>query len=150
MLATIEHFTRTSLHRYARFTTTVAHFSSESDNIAADIYSKCFMFPGQGAQHLGMMMPEYHDKNRSTAQLFAQASEIVGYDLVKVCSEGPLEILNSTAVCQPAIFVASMAALEKLKEVDSSVVDECTACMGLSLGKCRVKPVLLCIKYRAD
>lgn len=85
-----------------------------------------------------MMMPEYYEKSRSTAQLFDQASGIVGYDLAKVCSEGPLERLNSTAVCQPAIFVASMAALERLKEVDPAVVAECTACMGLSLGKCAV------------
>ena len=37
------------------------------------------------------------------------------YDLHRACVEGPVERLNSTVVCQPAIFVASMAAVEKLR-----------------------------------
>ena len=49
---------------------------------------------------------------------------------------GPKEVLDSTAVSQPAIFVASMAAVEKLRmEKGDAVIDSATAAMGLSLGE---------------
>jgi [acyl-carrier-protein] S-malonyltransferase len=48
---------------------------------------------------------------------------------------GPAEKLNSTVVSQPAIYVASLAALEKLKEDRPEVVDSCNVAAGLSLGE---------------
>jgi hypothetical protein len=41
--------------------------------------------------------------------LFERASELLGYDLFKLCEEGPLEKLNQTEFAQPAIFVCSLA-----------------------------------------
>lgn len=68
--------------------------------------------------------------------LFDEASEILGYDLLQRCVEGPKELLDSTEVSQPAIFVASMAAVEKLKqEQGQEAVDAATCAMGLSLGE---------------
>jgi len=68
--------------------------------------------------------------------LFDKASNILGYDLLELCKEGPKEKLDSTAVSQPAIFVASMAAVEKLKqEKGDSVIDDASVTMGLSLGE---------------
>merc|ERR1719384_1995244 len=68
--------------------------------------------------------------------LFDEASEILGYDLLEVCTEGPKERLDSTVVSQPAIFVASMAALEKLKQDSGEeAVDSATCTLGLSLGE---------------
>ncbi len=70
------------------------------------------------------------------AELFATASSILGYDLLQRCVEGPKELLDTTAVSQPAIFVASMAALEKLRaESGEAAVNEATVAMGLSLGE---------------
>jgi [acyl-carrier-protein] S-malonyltransferase len=68
--------------------------------------------------------------------LFDEASEIDGYDLLQICTEGQKEKLDSTVVSQPAIFVASMAAVEKLREEQGQdAVDAATCAMGLSLGE---------------
>ena len=55
-------------------------------------------------------------------ELFGKASEILGYDLLTLCTEGPAEKLNSTEFAQPALFVAGMAAVEKLKASEESGV----------------------------
>lgn len=67
--------------------------------------------------------------------LFDKASTILGYDLLEKCVNGPKEELDSTAVAQTAIFVSSMAALEKLKISDPEAINSCTVAMGLSLGE---------------
>ena len=93
------------------------------------------MFPGQGAQFVGMC--EDVTKNVPAAKaLFDEASDILGYDLLELCTAGPKEKLDSTVVSQPAIFVASMAAVEKLRqEQGQEAVDAATCAMGLSLGE---------------
>jgi [acyl-carrier-protein] S-malonyltransferase len=93
------------------------------------------MFPGQGAQFVGMCADVCKDVPKAKA-LFDEASEILGYDLLQICTEGPKEKLDSTVVSQPAIFVASMAAVEKLREEQGQdAVDAATCAMGLSLGE---------------
>jgi [acyl-carrier-protein] S-malonyltransferase len=67
--------------------------------------------------------------------LFDLASAVLGYDLLAVCTNGPAERLNATDVSQPAIFVASLAALESLKQSDSAALDGVAATAGLSLGE---------------
>jgi [acyl-carrier-protein] S-malonyltransferase len=93
-----------------------------------------FLFPGQGAQTVGMAQ-ELVEQLPTAAALFAQASEILGYDLAHLCALGPAEKLNTTDHSQPALFVASLAALESLKASDPQTVDACTATAGLSLGE---------------
>jgi [acyl-carrier-protein] S-malonyltransferase len=93
-----------------------------------------FLFPGQGAQYVGMGQA-LAESLPAARQLFAEASEVLGYDLLAVCAGGPAERLNSTAVSQPAIFVASLAALESLCASDPSVINDCVASAGLSLGE---------------
>ena len=68
-------------------------------------------------------------------QLFDQANEILGYDLAKLCFEGPAEQLDSTVHSQPALFVCSLAALESLRAEKPDVVDSCAMTAGLSLGE---------------
>ena len=68
-------------------------------------------------------------------RLFDQASEILGYDLARLCAEGPAEELDSTIYSQPALFVTSLAALESLREQSPEVVLSCEAAAGLSLGE---------------
>ncbi len=67
--------------------------------------------------------------------LFDRAAEILGYDLLKLCSNGPEEKLNSTIHSQPALFVCSLAALEQLKQDSPEVVENCAVTAGLSLGE---------------
>ncbi|MBV8076524.1 MAG: ACP S-malonyltransferase [Planctomycetaceae bacterium] len=93
-----------------------------------------FLFPGQGAQSVGMGRALY-DELPAARALFDRAGEVLGFDLKAVCFEGPAEILEATDVSQPAIFVASLAALEGLKVSDPGVVDACAGAAGLSLGE---------------
>lgn len=93
-----------------------------------------FLFPGQGAQTVGMAQA-LCDELPAARQLFDRASEILGYDLAQVCFEGPEEKLNSTVISQPALYVSSMAALEKLKADSPDVYQQCSGAAGLSLGE---------------
>ena len=93
-----------------------------------------FLFPGQGAQTVGMAQQLCATLPRARA-LFDEASAILGYNLLEVCEKGPVERLNSTAVSQPAIFVASLAALENLRANDPTAEGNCIATAGLSLGE---------------
>lgn len=96
--------------------------------------SMAFLFPGQGAQSVGMCKSIY-DKFACAKTLFDRAAEILGYDLAKLCFEGPKEQLDSTVYSQPALFVGALAALEMLKEVKPDLVASATHMAGLSLGE---------------
>lgn len=98
------------------------------------IEEQCFvLFPGQGAQFVGMGkavldVPE-------ARRVFEQANEVLGYDLRAVCLDGPASKLEQTIYCQPAVFVSSMAALEKLR-VDFPDFDaHATEVAGFSVGE---------------
>ncbi len=93
-----------------------------------------FLFPGQGAQAVGMGKQLYKE-NPSARSLFDRADEILGFDLKSVCFDGPAESLEATNVSQPAIYVASLAALEDLKTTQPDVVAACEGAAGLSLGE---------------
>ncbi len=93
-----------------------------------------FLFPGQGAQTVGMAAALCQASPAAKA-LFDEASGTLGYDLLSVCTTGPAERLNATDVSQPAIFVASLAALELLKATTPAVVHDVVATAGLSLGE---------------
>ncbi len=93
-----------------------------------------FLFPGQGAQTVGMAQA-LCDSLPAARKLFDEAASILGYDLLEICAKGPKEKLDSTAVSQPAIYVASLAALESLRASDPTAEAECIATAGLSLGE---------------
>jgi len=93
-----------------------------------------FLFPGQGAQSVGMCR-SIVEKFGSARKLFDSASEILGYDLSKLCFEGPKEQLDSTVYSQPALYVSSLAALQMLKETRPELVANCAMTAGLSLGE---------------
>lgn len=107
-----------------------------SDDLFVDYKaSTAFLFPGQGAQTVGMGA-EAH-KVPAAAALFEKAKEVLGYDLLDVCMNGPKEKLDSTAVSQPAIYVASLAAVEALRaqERGQAIIDSVDVAAGLSLGE---------------
>jgi len=66
------------------------------------------VFPGQGAQSLGMLsaLAESHPL---VIETFDEASQVLGYDLWKLCQEGPEERLNATEQTQPAMLAAGVA-----------------------------------------
>jgi len=68
---------------------------------------KAFVFPGQGAQYVGMGKPLF--KNSPEAKkLFTQANEILGFAITDVMFEGPEEAQRQTKVTQPAVFLHSV------------------------------------------
>jgi len=93
-----------------------------------------FLFPGQGAQFVGMGRELVAELPAARA-LFDRASEVLGFDLGKVCFEGPAATLEPTDVSQPALYVASLAALESLKTTEPEAVAACAGAAGLSLGE---------------
>ncbi|MFN0017483.1 MAG: ACP S-malonyltransferase [Pirellulaceae bacterium] len=93
-----------------------------------------FLFPGQGAQAVGMGK-QLAETLPAARALYDQANQILGYDLAKICFEGPAEQLNSTVHSQPALFVTSLAGVESLKAAQPDVVAAAAATAGLSLGE---------------
>ena len=93
-----------------------------------------FLFPGQGAQTVGMGRQLAQSLPAARA-IYDQANDILGYDLAQICFAGPAEKLDSTIYSQPALFVTSLAALEWLKANKPEVVNSAAAAAGLSLGE---------------
>ena len=91
----------------------------------------CCIFAGQGAQAPGMGR-DFAEADAETMALFDKANAVLGFDLKRLCFEGPAEELTKSNVCQPAIFVvshAAFAALQRRRPTDFA----CAA--GLSLGE---------------
>ena len=93
-----------------------------------------FLFPGQGSQVVGMGA-DFVQAYPAAASIFEKANRIVGYDLQKICFQGPPEQLNTTTISQPAIFTVSAASLESLKSESATCPIIPDAAAGLSLGE---------------
>ncbi len=77
------------------------------------IFMKAYIFPGQGAQFEGMGKDLY-DKYELARKRFAQANDILGFDIARIMFEGTAEELKQTRVTQPAIFLHSVITAELL------------------------------------
>lgn len=101
---------------------------------AVDFSSKSvLLFPGQGFQFVGMGKKVLEIP--TVKELFSDASQVLGYDLLKLCLEGPKSMLDETKYCQAATVVSSLAAVECLYEKDRSAVENCMAVAGFSVGE---------------
>ena len=92
------------------------------------------LFPGQGAQKVGMGK-DFYERSPEARAIFDQADQILGNGLTDVIFSGPLEKLMSTAYCQPAIFTMSMAVLKvfSIHPIYQKIIPQFAA--GLSLGE---------------
>lgn len=89
------------------------------------------VFPGQGSQVVGMAK-DFCDNFRESRLVFEEGSDVIRFDLSKLCFEGPLAELTLTENLQPALFVAEMAMLAAVRaHADLSVA----AFAGHSLGE---------------
>lgn len=70
--------------------------------------SLAFVFPGQGSQQVGMLA-ELAQTHSVITETFAEASEVLGYDLWALVQDGPVEALNQTDKTQPALLTAGVA-----------------------------------------
>ena len=91
----------------------------------------CCIFAGQGAQAPGMGR-DFAETDAEAKALFDRAGAVLGFDLAKVCFEGPAEELTKSNVCQPAIFVTSYVAYLALQKKRPT---EFACAAGLSLGE---------------
>ncbi|MFN3396322.1 MAG: ACP S-malonyltransferase [Thermodesulfovibrionales bacterium] len=90
----------------------------------------CFVFPGQGSQHVGMGR-EMYERYDEAKRVFEIASEVLGYDVASLCFNGPEEELNRTVKTQPCILTVSIAIYKVL--IDKGLKPSVTA--GHSLGE---------------
>jgi [acyl-carrier-protein] S-malonyltransferase len=93
-----------------------------------------FLFPGQGAQFVGMGKDLYDNFPRAR-DIFHRASDQLDFDLVELCFSGPEEKLAETQYSQPAILVTSIAFLEVAKNETRLAAVKPAAAAGLSLGE---------------
>lgn len=102
--------------------------------MSLNVDSVAFVFPGQGAQTVGMgrWLVENYPSARA---VFDRAGSVLGYDLLELCLNGPQSQLDATEFCQPALFVVSMAAVEVLREQQADLVSKVKCVAGLSLGE---------------
>lgn len=91
---------------------------------------RAFLFPGQGAQIVGMGKDIY-EKYEVARKIYDDASRISGIDVKKICFEGPEEELNKTENTQIAILTTSLAILGVLKSQNINA----EIATGLSLGE---------------
>jgi len=92
-----------------------------------------FLFPGQGSQYV-KMLAEVKDLP-GVKDMLEKAKIILGYDILNICLNGPENELEQTKVCQPAMYIAGLAALELLKQEKPDVAERPQAVAGLSLGE---------------
>ena len=87
-----------------------------------------YIFPGQGSQYVGMGKDLFEQSEKARA-LFLQADEILGFEISKICFDGPEETLRQTMNTQPALFLHSIALMNLKAKNNASMV------AGHSLGE---------------
>jgi len=91
------------------------------------------IFPGQGSQYVKMLTGVKDIP--AVKEMLEKATDILGWDPLDLCLNGPEEKLAETKFCQPCMHIANLAAVEKLKSEKPEVVAQCKAVAGLSLGE---------------
>ncbi|XP_011879509.1 PREDICTED: probable malonyl-CoA-acyl carrier protein transacylase, mitochondrial [Vollenhovia emeryi] len=91
------------------------------------------LFPGQGTLKVGKV--QKYLRFPQARELFEIANEILDYNLLKLCLQGPQEKLDQTRFNQPATVVSSLAALEQLREERPRVFETCKVAAGYSVGE---------------
>jgi len=92
-----------------------------------------FIFPGQGAQYVGMGK-ELYDTFPIAKETYEEANDILGFNVATLCFEGPEDELTTTKNSQSAMLVTSIAALRAFKSTSGREIIP-SACAGLSLGE---------------
>jgi len=91
------------------------------------------LFPGQGSQYVKMLSGVQDIP--AVKVMLEQAKSVLGYDILRLCLDGPESKLEETSVCQPAMYIAGLAGVEKLRQDRPEAVNRCQTLGGLSLGE---------------
>ena len=102
-----------------------------------------FLFPGQGAQTIGMAT-DIAASQPVLAQRFEEASEAVGFDLASIIREGPLEELNRTEITQPALLAVSVGLFDVWRARGGAAP---TMVAGHSLGEYSALTAAGCMEF---
>ncbi len=105
-----------------------------------------FLFPGQGAQAVGMAKDLYEAHPRAR-EVFQRAGDQVDFDLAALCFEGPDDRLQLTQYSQPCILVASIALLEVARNETRLQAVTPLAAAGLSLGEYTALVFAGCLRF---
>ena len=100
----------------------------------SDTKKVAYIFPGQGAQAVGMGKDLY-DGFDSIKALFKQADDAINFPITKMCFEGPKEELRKTVNAQPALVLVSIACLKAAQEVAGKALPPPMFMAGHSLGE---------------
>ena len=95
---------------------------------------RAIIFPGQGAQHVGMGK-SFFSGSKAAQAVFERADAALGIALSKICFEGPESELKKTDLCQPAILTCSAAIVAGCEERGLLKRDDFACAAGLSLGE---------------
>ena len=114
-----------------------------------------FLFPGQGAQAVGMGK-DFYDNFESSKQVFETANSVLGKSITDLCFEGPEDSLKQTVNTQPCIVTTSIAALDALKS-ELDITPDFVAghslgeyCAMYTAGVMSLETTLKAIQKRAD
>lgn len=114
-----------------------------------------FLFPGQGAQAVGMGK-DFYDNFENSKQVFETANSVLGKSITDLCFEGPEDSLKQTVNTQPCIVTTSIAALEALKS-ELDITPDFVAghslgeyCAMYTAGVMSLETTLKAIQKRAD
>lgn len=91
------------------------------------------LFPGQGSQYVGMLK-EMKDEPK-VKEMLDKAKDILGWDVLDLCLNGPEEKLENTQYTQPCMYIGGLAGMEKLRKDKPKEASNPTFVAGLSLGE---------------
>ena len=93
-----------------------------------------YVFPGQGAQFVGMGL-ELYQASRAAKAVFDEVDDVLSFPLTKIIFEGPKDDLQQTINSQPAIMATSLACLKAVEELHGQDHTSPAAVAGHSLGE---------------
>jgi [acyl-carrier-protein] S-malonyltransferase len=105
-----------------------------------------YIFPGQGAQFVGMGKDLY-ENSPAAKEVFDKAASLLKIDIKKLCFEGPQDELSTTSNSQPAILTASIAALRAYESSTYAAQYAAKFSLGLSLGEYTALVAAGCVAF---
>lgn len=92
------------------------------------------LFPGSGSAFVGMLR-DLHKRLPVVQEMCEKARDVLGYNILRFCTDGPESCLMQPQHCQPAMFLAGLASVEQLRSIKEEAVTRVQAMAGLEVGE---------------